>query len=245
MTAGPSAHVVALAGLTVIVAARVAAPRATGRAVPSPQSSEPSTPPPAHRWRAAAGLVTLTLSALLVAGPLLAIAAATSVVVAPRVRRIAAGRTTQHARRRAFPDVLDLLIIAIRSGLTPRQAVGVVAGVDGPCQSALAEVVRRVQRGQPFADAMRALDEFLGPWATASVDAIATCDRYGLPLGPMLDELTADARTVRQRVDQAAARRLPVMLSFPLVVCTLPSFVLLAIVPAVVAALSSLRLPAW
>jgi len=34
-------------------------------------------------------------------------------------------------------------------------------------------------------------------------------------------------------------------LSFPLVVCTLPSFVLLAIAPAVIAALSSLGGTAW
>jgi tight adherence protein C len=36
-----------------------------------------------------------------------------------------------------------------------------------------------------------------------------------------------------------------VKLSFPLVVCTLPSFVLLAIVPAMIAALSSLGGSAW
>ena len=74
---------------------------------------------------------------------------------------------------------------------------------------------------------------------------IATSDRYGLPLGPVLDQLTTEARDSRRRLDQAAARKLPVRLSFPLVACTLPSFVLLAIVPAVIAALSSLGGSAW
>jgi len=76
-------------------------------------------------------------------------------------------------------------------------------------------------------------------------DVISSCDRYGLALGPALDLLTNEARAARQRQDHADARKLPIRLSFPLVACTLPSFVLLAIAPAVIAALSSLGGTAW
>jgi hypothetical protein len=62
-----------------------------------------------------------------------------------------------------------------------------------------------------------------------------------LPLTPVLDRLTDEANAGRRRAGEAAARRLPVRLSFPLVVCTLPSFVLLAIAPAVLGALSTVR----
>ncbi len=65
--------------------------------------------------------------------------------------------------------------------------------------------------------------------------------RDGLPLAPVLDRLTDEAVDARRRHGEAAARRLPVRLSFPLVVCTLPSFVLLAIAPAVLRAISSLQ----
>ncbi len=65
--------------------------------------------------------------------------------------------------------------------------------------------------------------------------------RDGLPLAPVLDRLTDEASAGRRRQGEAAARRLPVRLSFPLVACTLPSFVLLAIAPAVLGALSTLR----
>ncbi len=71
--------------------------------------------------------------------------------------------------------------------------------------------------------------------------SIAMADRDGLPLAPVLDRLAAEARAERRRLGQAEARRLPVRLSFPLVVCTLPSFVLLAIAPAVLGAISTLR----
>ncbi len=105
--------------------------------------------------------------------------------------------------------------------------------------------MRRTERGQPFADALGALPQHLGPQAGGLADVIATSDRHGLPLGPVLDQLTAEVRATRRRLDQADARKLPVRLSFPLVVCTLPSFVLLAIAPAVIAALSSLGGTAW
>ena len=80
----------------------------------------------------------------------------------------------------------------------------------------------------------------LGASAAGIADAISSCERYGLPLEPLLDQLAADTRATRRRLADADARKLPVRLSFPLVMCTLPSFVLLAIAPAVIAALSSL-----
>jgi tight adherence protein C len=141
---------------------------------------------------------------------------------------------------------MDLLVLSVRAGLTPFQAVGELAGSDEPVVGdAFAEVVRRTERGQPFADALAALPERLGPSATALADVIATSDRNGLALGPVLDQLTVEIRAARRRLDQAEARKLPIRLSFPLVTCTLPSFVLLAIAPAVIAALSSLGGTAW
>ena len=75
----------------------------------------------------------------------------------------------------------------------------------------------------------------------ALVSALGTAVRDGLPLAPVLDRLTDEANAERRRAGEAAARRLPVRLSFPLVACTLPSFVLLAIAPAVLGALSTVR----
>jgi tight adherence protein C len=89
------------------------------------------------------------------------------------------------------------------------------------------------------------LRDEIGPSAGALVDAIAGAERYGLPLAPVLERLADDARAARRRIGEADARRLPFKLSFPLVVCTLPSFVLLAIAPSVLAAISSLGDSAW
>lgn len=147
---------------------------------------------------------------------------------------------------RVWPDAIELLVHALEAGLTPRQAIEhLVVRAPEPVRPAFAAVVHRIERGQPFADALRALPDVLGTRAAAIADMIGTSDRYGLPLAPVLEQLARDARDARRRLDQAAARKLPVRLSFPLVTCTLPSFILLAIVPAVIAALSSLGAHAW
>ncbi|HEY7627328.1 MAG TPA: type II secretion system F family protein, partial [Ilumatobacteraceae bacterium] len=108
-------------------------------------------------------------------------------------------------------------------------------------RDAFAAVGESMMRGTRFADALTELGARLGPIAQPLVDSLSAADRYGLPLAPLLERLAFEARQQRRRDTEAAARELPVRLAAPLVVCTLPSFVLLGIVPLLLGALSSLR----
>jgi tight adherence protein C len=175
--------------------------------------------------------------------------AVASVALARRLRPIRIARRRRAAIEHELPDAMDRVVLSVRAGLTPFQAIHDIARwsdrADSLVDEAFGEVVRRTERGQPFADALGALPELLGDQAGGLADVIATSDRHGLPLGPVLDQLAAEVRAARRRLDQTSARKLPVRLSFPLVLCTLPSFVLLAIAPAVIAALSSLGAAAW
>jgi tight adherence protein C len=154
-------------------------------------------------------------------------------------------RQERDRRRRAeaaLPDMIELVILGVRAGLSPTAAIeAAVDHVDVELRPALAEVSHRIHRGIRLADALHAFAERLGPAADGFADTLAAADRYGLPLEPVLDQLAGDVRTERRRLAEREARVLPVRLAFPLVVCTLPSFVLLAIVPAVLGALSTLR----
>ena len=154
----------------------------------------------------------------------------------------ASSRRDRRRQIELLPDLVELIVIAVRAGATPSAALPLVApNAPAPLRPALAEVDHRLRRGQRLADALPALVELLGTDATVFVDALATADRYGLPLAPVLDRLADDIRAERRRGAERQARTLPVKLAFPLVICTLPSFVLLAIVPAVLGALSTLR----
>lgn len=148
---------------------------------------------------------------------------------------------TQRAARVALPDAIELVVIGVRAGLTPAAAFEMaVDHAPAPLTDALDGVRLQMHRGKRLADALDELPDWLGQEAAFFTDALTTADRYGLPLGPMLDQLGADVRAARSREAQRQARTLPVKLSFPLVVCTLPSFVLLAIVPAVLGAISTI-----
>jgi tight adherence protein C len=142
----------------------------------------------------------------------------------------------------ALPDAVETLVLVIQAGLTPSQAMAAASDlVPEPLRPAFAAIGHRLQRGQRLADALAALPDHLGPGAAPLADAISGADRYGLPLAPLLDRVADDARAGRRRLSDTYARTLSVRLSFPLVVCTLPAFVLLAIVPTLLGTLSSLR----
>jgi tight adherence protein C len=167
---------------------------------------------------------------------------AMTLATAWRQRLRAGSRRLQRHRVELLPDLVELIVIAVRAGATPTAALTLVApNAPIPLRGALAEVEHRLRRGQRLADALVALVELLGPDAMVFVDALATADRYGLPLAPVLDRLADDIRNERRRRAESNARTLPVKLAFPLVMCTLPSFVLLAIVPALLGAVSTLR----
>jgi tight adherence protein C len=138
--------------------------------------------------------------------------------------------------------VLDLLVIALQAGLPVGEAFrNLAAAAPNAARPAVDELVDRLHRGARVVDALPVLVEHWGTRALALVAAVSSTEVAGLPLAPTLDRIADDARSHRRRVAEADARRLPVRLAVPLVCCTLPSFVCIAIGPLVIGALSSLR----
>ena len=139
-------------------------------------------------------------------------------------------------------DAIELVVLAVRAGHLPYAALrNVVPYLHDSVRAPFAEVVERTAAGERFADALRVLPLRLGSTLAPLADSLAAADRYGLPLAPVLERLAGEARQQRRRHLDTAARQLPVRLAVPLVLCTLPSFVLLAVVPLLLAALSSLQ----
>jgi tight adherence protein C len=175
---------------------------------------------------------------------LLAVAAVVTSAIA--LRRWRAARRETALRRLAaaqVPDLIDLVIVAVRSGRTPSTAVRLAAEwAPEPVASAAHAVVRRLDTGERFADALADLRRSVGPTADPLVDALTAAERDGLAVVPTLDRLADEARLQRRRQADADARSLPIRLGFPLACCALPSFVLLTVVPVLAGTLSSLRL---
>ncbi|MCU1485644.1 MAG: gspF [Actinomycetia bacterium] len=195
--------------------------------------------PRLRRLAAAGGGAAVGLAVLPLAAPVLALGA----WAVPVLRARRARRRPLEAVRRSLPEVVDLLTLAVGAGLTVPLAVAAVARRhEGPIGFELARVVSEAEHGARWSDALDAAAGRLGPAARPVLAALLASERYGAPLADALVVLAAEARADRRRRAEEAARRVPVRLLFPLVLCVLPAFVLLTLAPLLAGALGSLRL---
>ncbi|MCE2525285.1 MAG: type II secretion system F family protein [Acidimicrobiia bacterium] len=190
-----------------------------------------------------AGLVALVLLAGIAVDVTLGLAAAAACWLVLR-RRVTRERRARGADMLAeLPEALDLLSLAASAGLSVRLAVDAVAPrLAGPVGGALRRAAEQMRLGVEVAEALEALAAAPGADPLRLlVRPLTDALRYGSPLGPALERASAVARTERRRAAEAAARRVPLRLLFPLTVCVLPAFVLLTIVPTVAQSLDLLQ----
>jgi tight adherence protein C len=234
-----------VAATIALLAGRLAPYGATARVpIADGTASTRNHPNPSRRHRRTRLVVAFVATGALVAVAGIAVAVVTVAALAVELARRHRQRAIAHRRAiaAALPDAIEFLVLIVHAGLSPTQAV-LEAAQHAPAatRAGFIATAHRLQRGQGLGEALTALVDVLGPAARPVADGIAAADRYGLPLAPLLDTLSEQAHAARRRLAEAEARRLPVRLSFPLVVCTLPSFALLAVVPAVLGTISSLR----
>lgn len=155
-------------------------------------------------------------------------------LAAPWVER--AARRRHEARvRRELPVAVELLRVALASGLTPVQAVELVARFGPPAVApALARVGSRVSLGIAFSEALREL-RLAEPALERLADVLSASGELGVAVGDALSRLGGEVRAEVRRAAEARARRVPVRLLFPLVFLVLPAFGLLGVVPSVLA----------
>lgn len=196
-------------------------------------------------WRSlrlAGGLIIV----IAVGGPMVALLVIGGSIGWVTIRRRTQTRQERRRLQAGLPTALDLLVLATDAGLTPHQTMRLLSASGPPeLRPIFATVVRRTERGESLADALEEIPRRIGPAAVAATDALAIAQRHGAPLRPVLLVITAEAARQRRAHADAAARRLPVLLSFPLVCCILPAFLLLAIVPAVLGALADVTTTGW
>ena len=103
------------------------------------------------------------------------------------------------------------------------------------------DMVHRAADRLPFG-LREALHELRGisPDTTSAVDLIESATRDGLPVAGVLNEYSDNLRTRRSEEYRAHIRAMSVKANIPLVVCVLPSFILLALAPLVAVIMSPL-----
>lgn len=134
------------------------------------------------------------------------------------------------ALRASVPAVCDLMSVCLDAGRPPRTALRVVLGVvDGPAAEALGAVQARIDLGVDEAEAWGGLTAVAG-YREVGRD-LARSVRSGLGLSDLLRQHAADARADRASRALVRARAAGVRSVVPLMLCFLPAFMLLGVVP--------------
>ena len=136
---------------------------------------------------------------------------------------------------RDLPGALDLLGGCLAAGLPVRLATeAVVEVLDGPVAEELGAVVRRAQLGASDAEAWQPLRQHAQLGGLAA--DVARAAESGTMLVPALIEHAREARARRRAALEVAARAVGVRSVVPMMLCFIPAFLLLGIVPTVVSA---------
>jgi tight adherence protein C len=189
------------------------------------------------------GSALLAAVVVLPVGPIAVVPAAAAGWALPGFQAAQGERRRAAAVAAALPEVVDLVHVAVSAGLSVRQAVAALAPrVPGPLGDELRRSLTEAERGRRLADALDDVPARAGEVTRGLVGALTAAERYGAPLGEGLERLAGEVRADNRRAAEAAARKVPVKLLFPLVVCILPAFGLLTVAPLVASALEGLRL---
>ena len=207
------------------------------------QVRSPSPARPAARSPVSAKAVGFTLAAVvaLVIHPVLGMAMGVLIWIGPYRRRAQLHRRKEAEIIDELPEAIDLLRLAVSSGLNVHLAVAAVGErLEGPVGLGLSEAIQQTRGGMRLGDALEPLPESVGEPLRPLVRVLIDGDRYGTELEPSLELLAADSRLMRRRRAEEQARRLPLRLLLPLVSCILPAFILLTLAPVLAETLTVL-----
>lgn len=158
-----------------------------------------------------------------------------------RLRPALQARDTRRRRSEAMPDVIDLVHVAISSGDTIPGALRLVAEA-GPIavRPSMHEARRQLEAGATLHEVLDLIPQTLGPDYRSLAVTLDQAQREGSPIGALLIRLSDEAASARRLQGERAAKRLPVQMLLPLVLCSLPAVVFGAVVPLVLVSLRRL-----
>jgi Flp pilus assembly protein TadB len=196
--------------------------------------------PRSGRWPRVAALA-ITVGLAVVSWPLAALPWLLRIAIRV-IRRRRRQRQLHHQIVLGLPETIDLARIVISSGATVSETVNVLAArAPEPFAEAFGATSAEVRQGGRLIDTLPAVVGRLGDPVRGLVRALQVGERDGVAVGPLLERARVEGLRVRRHELEVAARRLPVLLLFPLVLCVLPAFVLLTVVPLLASALQNLQ----
>lgn len=142
---------------------------------------------------------------------------------------------------KTLPEVVDLLLVGVNAGFTPRETLQrCQAWLPDPFGTAVDAALARAAAGATFTEALDRTMTPLGDRVRPLLAALNAGERDGSSLAAGLLRVSDEARRRRRVAAQERARRVPVAMLGPLLLCVLPSFALLTLAPLVLGSLKDL-----
>lgn len=143
------------------------------------------------------------------------------------------GQRRQQQIAAVLPDALDMLTLSVEAGLGFDQALAHVAsGTRGPLAREIARTLHEMQMGKQRAEAMRALaDRNTVPELRTIAIAVVQGTELGVPMSTVLREQSTEMRIRRRQRAEEKARKVPVKVLFPLILCLFPAMFIVLLGP--------------
>ncbi len=153
---------------------------------------------------------------------------------APDLLLYSRGQERQEAIGRELPDRLDQMTIAVEAGLGFEAAMARAGRTGtGPLSDELVRTMQELQVGVPRNRALRNLaDRVENEDLRHFVLAVLQAEDYGIPIADILRTQAAEQRVKRRQRAEEHALKIPVKIVFPLVLCILPTLLIVILGPA-------------
>lgn len=152
------------------------------------------------------------------------------------------GQKRQQQIQSLLPDALDMLTLCVEAGLSFDAAlVQVASGTRGPLAGEIARVLHETQMGKRRSEALRALAERTSVLDLRTVaTAVVQATELGIPIAEVLRERAREMRVRRRQRAEEAARKVPVKILFPLILCLFPALFIVILGPGVLRIMDTL-----
>lgn len=171
---------------------------------------------------------------VLIGQPVLALIAAAVLFFLPDYWVISTRDKRQAAMQTDAADTIDQLMICVEAGLGFDAALNRVATTtEGPLTDELRHTISDIQAGVPRAQALHTLaDRTQIVEIRQLVSALIQAQKHGVPLAETLRVQSGEMRIKRKQRTEEKAAKMTVKLIFPIIVCFLPVFMIITLVPA-------------
>ena len=137
---------------------------------------------------------------------------------------------------RELPDALDMLTICVEAGLGFDAAMAQVARhTKGIVAAEFARVLQEMQIGKSRTEALRGMiDRTTTPELRAFVSALIQSNELGISVAHVLREQAKEMRVRRRQRAEEKAQKVPVKITFPLILCLFPALLVVVMGPGII-----------